>query len=182
MRDSAALAFSPAPSVFEALEPDVAVIAVERFDDRVLAGGVLGAIHAAPREQGGDLRDADAEHLPGEDVVHSLLPVGNRFFQSLIEAAGDLAQEHAGFGAGVEERHRGVGPDIFAAMIRRPRLRQRVEHPVGKFRRGEHLVVGKIGDAGEHIGVAPAQSKAGLVAHAMASGATAANSPTVIGG
>jgi hypothetical protein len=34
----------------------------------VLAVGVLGAIHAAPREQAGDLRDADAEHLLRQDV------------------------------------------------------------------------------------------------------------------
>ena len=168
--------------MFEALEPDVAIVAGERFGDGVLAGGVLGAIHAAPRQQGGDLRDADAEHLLGQDVVHALLPVGHRFFQSLIQTAGNLAQEHAGFGAGVEERHRGVGPDIFAAMIRRPRFGERVEHPVGKLRRGEHLVVGKIGDAGEDIGIAPAQGEAGLVAHTMTSGASAASSPTVMGG
>lgn len=162
---AAILALVAIPSVFEALEPDVAIVAGEGFGDGVLAVGVLGAIHAAPREQAGDLRDADAEHLPGEDVVHALLQIRNLLFQSLSEADRDLAQEHAGFRAGVQELHRVIGPDVRALVVRRPRLGQRVQHPVGKLRRCEHLVVGEVRDARQHVGISSAQREIGLVTH-----------------
>ena len=37
--------------------------------------GVLRAVHAPPREQAGEMRDADAEHLLGQDVIDALLEV-----------------------------------------------------------------------------------------------------------
>jgi hypothetical protein len=37
---------------------------------------------------------ADPEHLPGQDMVYSLLEVGNLSRQSFGEEAGDLPQEH----------------------------------------------------------------------------------------
>ena len=70
---AAILALVAIPSVFETLEPDVAIVAGEGFGNRMLAGRVLRAIHTAPREQAGDLRDADTEHLLGQDMVHALL-------------------------------------------------------------------------------------------------------------
>jgi len=143
---------------------------------------MLGAINAAPREHGGDLRDADSKHLPGQDVVHALLQIRNLRLQSFVEPVGDLAQEHAGFGTGIEELHRLVRPDILAAIVCRPRLGQRIEHPAGKFRRGEHLVVGEVGDARQHVRVAAAQGKAGLLHHSIASGVAATSSLTVMGG
>jgi hypothetical protein len=96
-----ALGFTP--SVLDALEPDVAIVAGERFGDGVAAGGVLGTIHAPACQQAREVRGGDAEHLPGQDVVHPLLQIGNLLLQSLVEALGNLAQETAGFGAGVEE-------------------------------------------------------------------------------
>ena len=164
---AAILALVAIPSVFEALEPDVAIVAGEGFGDGVFAGGVLGAIHAAPREQAGDLRDADAEHLPGQDVIDALFQVRNLVLQPLGEAAGNLAQEHAGFRAGIKELHRLVGPDICTLVIRTPRLGQRVQHTVGELRRREHLVVGEVRDARQHVRVAAAQGKAGLSAHGL---------------
>jgi hypothetical protein len=77
-------------------------------------------------------------------------------------AAGDLAEEHAGLRAGVEEGDGLVGPEIRAAVVRGPRLGQRVEHPVGEFGRGEDLVVGEIGDAGEYVRIPPAQGEGNL--------------------
>lgn len=151
--------------MLHALEPDVAIVAGEGFADGMLAVRVLGAIHAAPREQARDLRDADAKHLPGEDVVHALLQIRNLLFQSLSEAAGDFAQEHAGFRAGVEELHRLVGPEVHAAVVGGPRPGQRVEHPVGELRRREHLVVGEVRDARQHVRVTAAQREIGLVTH-----------------
>lgn len=76
--------------------------------------------------------------------------------------AGDLAQKHAGLGTGVQELYGSVGPEVRAVVAGRPGFGQRVQHPVGELRRREHLVVGKVRDAGQHIRVAPAQRKAGL--------------------
>jgi hypothetical protein len=43
------------PSVFHALEPDIAVVTGEALGNRVLPVGVLRAIHAAPRQQAGEV-------------------------------------------------------------------------------------------------------------------------------
>jgi hypothetical protein len=100
------------------------------------------------------LRDADAEDLLRQDVIHAFLQVGNLFLQSRGEAAGDLAEKHAGFRAGVEELHRLVGPDVRAAVVGSPRLGQRVEHPICELWGREDLVVGKVRDARQHVRVA----------------------------
>lgn len=63
-----------------------------------------------------------------------------------------------------------VRPDTRPAVARRPCLGQGIQHAVGKLRRGEHLVVGKVGDAGEHVGVAPTQGKGGLPVHGCTPG------------
>ncbi len=115
------------------------------------------------------MRDADAEHLLRQDVIHPLLQVRNLLLQPFGQAAGDLAQEHAGFRERVEELHRLVGPDVRAAVVGRPRLGQRVQHPVRELRRCEHLVVGEVRDARQHVRVAAAQGKAGLCAHTASS-------------
>jgi hypothetical protein len=49
------------------------------------------------------LRDADAKHLLCQDVVHASLASPASAGQALGEAAGDLAQEHAGFGERVQK-------------------------------------------------------------------------------
>ena len=108
------------------------------------------------------MRDADAEHLLGQDVIDALLKVRNLARQALGEAAGDLAQEHARLRARVEERHRLVRPDVRAVVVGRPRLGQRVQHPVRELGRREHLVVREVRDARQHIRVAAAQRKARL--------------------
>ena len=66
---AAVLALAVNPRVLGALEPDVAIVAGERLGDGVLALGVLRAIHAPARKQAGEMRDADAEHLLGQDVI-----------------------------------------------------------------------------------------------------------------
>ena len=40
------------------------------------------------------MRDADAEHLLGQDVTDPLIQVRNLGQQSVREAAGDLTEEH----------------------------------------------------------------------------------------
>jgi hypothetical protein len=67
--------------VFGAIEPNIAIVAGEGFDYGVLTVGVLGAIDAPPREQTRDLRDADAEHLIGQDMVYALFEVWNFLLQ-----------------------------------------------------------------------------------------------------
>ena len=74
---------------------------------------------------------------------------------------------------------------VGAAIVGRPRLGQCVQHPVGEFRRREHLVVGKVGDARQHVRVSAAQRKARAGAHAGSFGSSppaAARSLTFIGG
>jgi len=144
------------------LNQDVPVVGGEALGNGVLAFGVLRAIDAPARQQAGDLRDADAEYLLGQDMIYALRQVRNLLLQSLREAAGDLAEEHAGFRAGVQELHRLVGPEVRAIVAGRPRLGQRVQHPVGKLRRCEHLVVGEVRDARQYVRVAVAQGEAGL--------------------
>ena len=67
----------------------------EAFGNRVRAVGVLRAIHATPCQQAGEIRDANPEHLLGEDMIDALLEVGNLGRQTFGQSAGDLAQEHA---------------------------------------------------------------------------------------
>src|SRR5262245_43770977 len=116
--------------MLRALEPDIAIITAERFGDGVFARGVLGAIHAAPREQAGDLSDADAEHLPGQDVIDALFQARNLVLEPFVKASGYLAEEHAGLSAWVKELRRLVRPEVRAAVVGGPRLGQRIEHPV----------------------------------------------------
>src|SRR5450631_1861579 len=85
------------PFVLHALEPDVACIIGETSGNGVLSAGVFRAVHASPRQHAGEMGDADAEDLPRKDMVHALLKVGNLDSQPFGEAAGDFAQEHAGF-------------------------------------------------------------------------------------
>ena len=67
-----------------------------------------------------------------------------------------------------------------------PGLGKSIEHTVGKLGRSKYFVVGKIGYAGENIGVASAKGEARLLGH-MASFSPLcesedASSRTVIGG
>src|SRR5258705_7277116 len=103
-------AFSP--RVLHTFEPDVARVAGEAFGDGVLALSALRAIHAAPRQQAGEMRDADAEHLPCQDVIDPLFNVWNLGRQSLGKPASDLAQEHTRLRDRVEEPYRLVGPEV----------------------------------------------------------------------
>ena len=67
--------------------------------------GVLRAVHTAACKQTGDLRNADAEHLPRQDVIHTRFQVRDLLGQPIGQPAGDLAKEDAGFRAGVQEAH-----------------------------------------------------------------------------
>jgi hypothetical protein len=63
------------PIVFEPLEPNVAAVRIKALRHRMLAIGMLGTIEAPPRKQTGQGGNADAEDLPGKDVVHARLQV-----------------------------------------------------------------------------------------------------------
>ena len=71
------------PSVLGTLKPDVARITVKALGNGMRAIGVLGAVHAAPRQQASEFRDADTKHLPGQDVIHPLLQVRHLQRQAL---------------------------------------------------------------------------------------------------
>ena len=74
--------------------------------------------------------------------------------QSLDEPLGDLAEEDTRLREGVEVGQRRVRPDVRAIVIGSPRLGDEIKHPVRELRRGEHLVVRQVRDAGEDVGVA----------------------------
>ncbi len=98
-------------------------------------------------------------------MINALLKVRNLGCQPLGEAAGDLAQEYARLRERIEKPNRTVRPDVRPVVRRRPGFGKGVQHTVGKLRRREHLVIGKIGYAGQNIGVAPAKRKARLIIH-----------------
>lgn len=132
------------PLVNHALENDVAFGRVEGGANRVFAVRFLRAIHAPPRQQGGDFGDGYAENLLGEDVIDAFLTVGDDVFQSRHQAFGNLAQEDARLGGGVEEGHGGVAPNF---------LREQIQHLVGDVGRREDFVAGQVGEARKHVGV-----------------------------
>ena len=140
----------------QALVPDVAGGAGKCFYDGVGAVGVFGAVQTAAGQQTGDAGDGDAVDLCGQDVLDACLQVGDVAGQAVDQAARDFTQEHTGFGAGVEERHRRIGPDAGAGVAGGPGLGQGVEHAIGQLGRGKDLVVGEVGDAAEHIRIAAA--------------------------
>lgn len=132
----------------------------------------FGAVEASARKQTGQVRDTDTEDLLGEDVIHSLIEVADLLLQSLDQAAGDLAQEHARLGEWVEESHIRVRPEVFSIVRLCPCRGQVVEHAVGELRRGEDLVVGEVGDAGQDVRVATSEREIGV-------GGQEASSPTL---
>jgi hypothetical protein len=84
------LALAINPGVFGALKPDVAVVALEGLGNGVLARCVLRAIHAPASKQAGEVSNADAKHLLGQDVIDALFKVRDLVGQALGEAAGNL--------------------------------------------------------------------------------------------
>ncbi len=91
---STVTAFSILPVMFRALKPNITGIVGEPLGDGMCALGVSGAIDAPPRQQAGEVGDADAENLLGENVIDPLFKIGNLLRQSFGEAAGDLARKH----------------------------------------------------------------------------------------
>ena len=127
------------PSMFYALETDIALGFVESFADGILPVGRFGAIHRTAGKQGSQFRDGQPEKLILEDVVESLLPVGDLLLQPRVEALGDLPQKHAGLAAGIEESSILVAPDP---------LGEHIQYLVRQLRRREHLVTAQIRNAG----------------------------------
>jgi hypothetical protein len=130
--------------MFYAFEEDIALWIFENRTDRILPVGDFGAIHRATRKQGGQLRDGQAEQLILKDMVESLLPVGNLFLQSRVEAFSDLTQEHARLAARVKEPRILVTPDLF---------RKHIQYLIHELRRRKHLVTAQIRDAGQYVRV-----------------------------
>lgn len=133
---------------------DVAV-GIVKTNDGIRPIGVFGAVHSAAGEEGRQLRNGDAEELISENVFQALLPVWDVSFQPLVEPFGNFPQKNAALAAGVQEGGGGVGKKL---------LRQQIQHGIGNFRRREHLITGKIGQAAQHVRVMDA------VAHDSASG------------
>jgi hypothetical protein len=82
--------------------------------------------------------------LLGEEVIDARLPVGEVIFQAHHQPFGDLTQENARLGGGVEKSGGLVAPDVAG---------QQIEHLVDEVGRGENLVAAQIGQAGQHIGI-----------------------------
>ena len=74
---TAEAAASPFPGMLLGRVADVSLLVGEGSADGVASVGPLAAIEAAAGEQGGQLRDGQAEELAGHDVVHPLLHVGD---------------------------------------------------------------------------------------------------------
>src|SRR5581483_10462421 len=119
----------------------------EALRDGVLALSVLRAIDAAPREQARDMRDSDAEHLFGQDVIDAFLKVRYFVRETFVEAAGDLTQEDTRLRTRVEEGHVFIRPNIRAVVTSRPCLGKGVKHSVSELRRCEDFIVREVGDA-----------------------------------
>ena len=130
------------PGVAAALVPHVAGIAAEGLGDAVLPVGALGAVERAAAHLGREVGAGNAEELLGHDVVDAPLQVGYLRLQSDEQPLGNLAQENAALGAGVEEA-RAAGAEQL--------LRQQVEHAAGQLGRGEDLVAGEVGQAVEYV-------------------------------
>lgn len=158
-------AFAADPCVFGALEPDVSVLGLEASRNGMFAVGVFRAVEAPSRQQAGQRSNTDAEHLSGEDMIDPRLQVGDFIRQPDNQPCRDFAQEYTRLGKRIKEADRTIGPDVRAAVAGSPCILQRIQHPVGKLRRRKHLIVGKVGDTGQHIGIAPPQRKPNLFAH-----------------
>ncbi len=76
-------------------------------------------------------------------MVDTLLQVRNLLFQAYEQPFGNLAQKNAALAAWIKKARLGVAEQF---------LWQQVKHPVGEFRRREHLVAAQIGQAVENVG------------------------------
>lgn len=141
---SAILALSIDKGVLHRSEADVALHVLELCAERIAAIGRLAAIDASTADERGEFRDADAEELAREDVVGALAYVRHLVFEPQHQSLGYLAQEDARLGDGIEECGSGRAEQL---------LGQHVQHLVDDLWRGEHLIVGEVGQAGQYIGV-----------------------------
>lgn len=79
----------------------------------------LRAVDTPSSKQAGQVRDADAVDLLGQNVVDSFLKVRDRVLESVGEAARDLAEEHARLRERIQRRTFGsaqmLAPSLSAA-------------------------------------------------------------------
>ena len=141
LRCSAIDALAVFPCVLDAIEADVSFRLLE-LAYRILACRRLGAVDASARKEACQLRNRNPVKLVTENVVDTLLQIGDFPLQSGNQPLCDLTQEHPGLAGGIEEFRFGALEKL---------LRKHVEHSVHDIRRREHLVVGKIRKASEHI-------------------------------
>src|SRR5437867_30886 len=102
-------------------------------------------------------------------MIHAVLKIRNLGRKTIGQAAGDLAKEHAGLRGWIEKLNGAIRPEVRAPIVRRPGLGKRVKHPISELRWREHLVVGKIGYAGQNIRVASAKREGCLTVHMASS-------------
>jgi hypothetical protein len=117
------------PSGFPKLIPSVREMAARiphsfhKLDDGALCLGsspfhcVLRAIHTPACQQAREIRDADAEHLLGKDVIDALLKARNLLCQAFIETASDFTEEDARLRARIQEPDRTVRPDVCTIVV-----------------------------------------------------------------
>ena len=130
----------------------------------MLPVGLLGAIEAPSRDQARELGDSDAKHLLGQDVIDTLLQVRNLGLQPVDEAPGDLRRNTPDLVKG-SRKVNDFSAQMFAPSWPSAQLSQQFKHLVGQLRGGEHLVVRQVGNALQHVRVAVAQTKGGLLTH-----------------
>ena len=155
---AAELAAIIGPRMLDALESDVALFVAEPVANGVLSIRGFRAIHAAARQQSGEIGDGKSEKLIRKNVIDARLPVGNVAFQSGIEPSRDFAQKHARLGNRIEKRRVAVAPDFFW---------QQIEHSRHHAGRRKNLIVAEVGQTRQHVGIVIIEGEIGIIEHRL---------------
>lgn len=100
------------------------------------------AVKGSSGKEGADLGDGNPVEHVLEDVLAAFVLVGFPTFESLHQPSGDLSEQCPRFTRGVEPFEVGVFPDLFW---------QQVQHGIGRFGWGEHLVRRKVRQTGQDV-------------------------------
>lgn len=111
---------------------------------RITAVRILRAIERSPRDERGQLGRRDTEYLFVKNMIDSGLQVWYLIGKSRDQPFRDLPQEHPALAANIEERCLAAPKEL---------LRQHIKHLVHYRRRGKHLVVRKVRQTAQHVGI-----------------------------